>query len=130
MRTHTVLFQRILTAVAVVALSGCGSNNPISPSAPIAPAPVAAPQGPFTVTGVVTEPVGDGSVAVAGAHVEDSQRHFVVLTGEDGSYTIQDVEAFQGSIYLYFAKDGYQPVTRTLAPTANEVRVDILLVRE
>ena len=44
MRTHTVLLQRILTAVAVVALSGCGSTNPISPSAPIAPAPVAAPQ--------------------------------------------------------------------------------------
>ena len=130
MRTYTVLLQRILTAVAVVALSGCGSNNPISPSAPLAPAPVPAPQGPFTVTGVVTELVDDGAVAVAGAHVEDSQRHFGVLTGDDGSYTIQDVEAFQGTIYLYFAKDGYQPVTRTLVPTASDMRVDIQLVRE
>jgi hypothetical protein len=130
MRTYTVLLQRILTAVAVVALSGCGSTNPISPSAPIAAAPVPAPQGPFTVTGVVTELVGNGPVAVAGAHVEDSQRHFVVQTGEDGSYRIEDVEAFQGQIYLYFAKDGYQSTTRTFAPGANEVRVDILLVRE
>lgn len=130
MRTYTVSFQCILAAVAVVALSGCGSSNPISPSVPIAAAPVPAPQGPFTVTGVVTELVGDGPVAVAGAHVEDSQRHFFVLTAADGSYTIQDVEPFQGNIYLYFAKDGYQPVTRTLAPASTDMRVDILLVRE
>ena len=132
MRTQTALLQRVLTAVAVVALYGCGAVNPVSPSISVSPvsSPAPAPQGPFTVTGVVTELVGGDAVALEGAHVEDSQRHFVVLTAGDGSYTIQNAEAYQGLIYLYFAKDGYQSVTRTFAPTANDIRVDILLVRE
>jgi hypothetical protein len=133
MRTHTALFPGILTAVAVVALSGCGSLNPVSPSisgTPLeSPAPPA-PQGVFTVTGVVTELVDGEPVALEGALVEDSQRHFGVRTAADGSYTIQDVESYQGDIYLFFSKEGYHSISRTFAPSANELRVDVLLIRE
>jgi hypothetical protein len=131
MRTYALL-PGILTAVAVVALSGCGSANPVSPSISGSPleSPAPPPQGPFTVTGVVSELAGGTPVALEGAHVEDSQRHFAVLTNEDGFYTIQNVEPHQGHIYLFFAKEGYQSTTRTFAPIANELRVDILLVRE
>jgi hypothetical protein len=132
MRTHTALLPGILTAVAIVALSGCGSLNPVSPSisGPSVGSPAPGPQGPFTVTGTVTELVDGEPVALEGAHVEDSQRHVVVRTAADGSYIIQDVEPYQGNIYLFFAKEGYQSTTRTFAPSANELRVDILLVRE
>jgi hypothetical protein len=132
MRTYSALSQGILTAVAIAALSGCGSLNPVSPSvsgSPVA-SPAPAPQGPFTVTGVVTELVGGEPVALEGAHVEDSQRHFFVLTAGDGSYRIQDVEPYMGQIYLFFVKEGYQSTTRTFVPSGNELRVDILLVRE
>jgi hypothetical protein len=135
MRTPCRTVRGILSAVSVVAVSACGNDSPSSPYPPLvspvpSPGPVPQPQGSYTVSGFVSEVVGGATVALHDVHVEDSTRHVFVKTAADGSYTIRDVPTYSGSIYLYFAKTGYQSVTRTLPPTETETRVDVQLLRQ
>lgn len=131
MRSQLALF---LTAIAVAAVSACGSyGSPAGPSLSpglTAPPQPSLPQGPFTVSGVISETIDGAAVGVEGVWVEDSSRHEAVYTAADGSYSIANVEAYQGSIYLYVAKSGYQTVTRSFAPTGSETRLDIQLSRQ
>ena len=117
--------------IACGVLSACGGHSgPLSPTAiPSAPiqTPPPIPQGPFTVSGVVSEMVGNLIVPLEGAHVEDSMRHYYVKTGGDGSYTIRDVAA--GAAYFYVAKDGFRSQTRQFSLTA-DTRLDLQLVRQ
>jgi hypothetical protein len=125
-----------LLAIAVVsfgALEGCGTDSPSLPSPPVvSPTPQPSPptQGPYTVSGVVSEIVAGQTVPLEGAHVEDSERHVSVKTALDGSYTIRDVavSAFGGA-YIYFAKEGYGSQVRQFRLTG-EHRVDVTLVRQ
>jgi hypothetical protein len=78
----------------------------------------------------VSEVVGGQTVALEGAHVEDSERHVSVKTGADGSYTIADVAITQfGGAYIYFAKAGYRSQSR-IVPVTGDIRLDVTLVRE
>jgi Carboxypeptidase regulatory-like domain len=132
-----------VAAISCAVLSGCDSNSSVlslptgaSPAPPPTPQPTPrptpqpTPQPPpattFTVSGVVTELVDGHTVPIEGAHVEDSQRHFSVKTGPDGSYTIPGVGG--GGAYIYFAKEGFGMQTRQFNLTG-DTRLDITLVR-
>ena len=113
-----------------VVLSGCGGSGPLpaAPSQQIVPAqPQPIPQGTFTVSGVVSRAGSAQVVPLEGVHVEDSQRHVFVKTGNDGSYTIRDVGA--GFAYFYFKKDGYRAYVSTFTLTG-DTRLDIQLTQE
>ena len=123
--------------ISCVVLAGCGGDSrPVStPTAPSPqptpqPAPQPTPQ-TATVSGVVSEVIGDKTVPLEGAHVEDSERHFSVKTGADGSYTIKDAVMTQyGGAYIYFAKAGYRSQVRIVPLTGDNIRLDVTLVRE
>jgi Carboxypeptidase regulatory-like domain len=126
----------ILLVVGVIScavLSGCGSDSgPLSPTVdpPIAtpaPQPTPAPQGTYTVSGVVSEAADDQTVPLEGVHVEDSERHYSVKTGPDGSYTIPDARA--GNAYFYFVKEGFRSQVQQFI-LASDTRLDIQLVRQ
>lgn len=115
-------------------LAGCGTDSgplPTPTAASPTPQPNPAAQRTFTISGVVSELVGDQMVPVEGAHVEDSERHVSVKTGRDGSYTIADVanSPSLGNAYIYFAKAGYRSQTRQFLITS-DTRLDMTLVRE
>ena len=116
-------------------LGGCGDSRSVplpTAASPTPPPPAPQPPGPtgFTVSGIVSEVIGGETVPLAGAHVEDSERHVWVKTGADGSYSIRDVaiSAFGGA-YIYFAKEGYGSQVRQF-PLTGEHRVDVTLVRQ
>ena len=118
-------------AIACGLLSGCGGDlGPPSPtgvsSSPVVTQPPI-PQGTFTVSGVVSEVVGDVMMPLEAVHVEDSMRHYFVKTGSDGSYTIRDVAA--GAAYFYIAKEGFLRETRQFS-LSGDTRLDIQLVRQ
>ncbi len=127
-----------LLGIAVVCcgvLAGCGNDSrslPLPTAASPTPQPTPQPPAPsgFTVSDVVSEVIGGQTMALEGAHVEDSERHVSVKTGADGSYTIRDVaiSAFGGA-YIYFAKEGYGSQVRQF-PLTGEHRVDVTLVRQ
>ena len=116
-------------------LAGCGTDSRLLPL-PTTPSPAPQstrqPPGPtrFTLSGVVSEVIGGQTVALEGAHVEDSERHVSVKTGADGSYTIADVAITQfGGAYIYFAKVGYRSQSQ-IVPLTGDIRLDVTLVRE
>src|SRR5215208_5908284 len=89
-------------------LSGCGTDGRSLPfltaASPTLPPTAQPPRGPVTVAGVVSEVVSGHTVPLEGVHVEDSERHFFVQTGADGSYTIADVAVSSfGGAYIFFA---------------------------
>jgi len=96
-----------------------------SPSPPAPPPPVS--QGTFTVSGVVSEAVGGVLIPLEAVHVEDSNRHYFINTGSDGSYAIRDVAS--GAAYFYIAKQGFRSETRQFT-VASDMRLDIQLVRQ
>jgi hypothetical protein len=113
-------------------LSGCGTQN--GARFPTAASPTPPPSVPtpasITVSGLVTEVVGGQAVPLIGAHVEDSQRHVFVRTGDDGSYSLTGVVMSSfGGAYVYYAKEGYRPQVREF-PLVGDTRVDVTLVRE
>lgn len=127
-------------SIAVLTLSGCNGGNfqsPLSPGVNVTPTPPpapAVPAGGFTISGVAFEVVNGVSIPLEGVHVEDSSRHAVVFTAEDGSYTIRGVQlnSFIGGplVYMYFAKDGYGSVVEAFLPASEETRLDVRLLRK
>ena len=103
----------------------------MTPTPPPAPA---VPAGGFTISGVAFEVVNGVSIPLEGVHVEDSSRHAVVFTAEDGSYTIRGVQlnSFIGGplVYMYFTKDGYGSVVEAFLPASEETRLDVRLLRK
>jgi hypothetical protein len=118
-------------ACGLIAACGDGSGPVSPPTAPSAsppvPTPAPPPQGTFTVYGVVSELVDHVLVPLEGVHVEDSNRHYFINTGSDGSYTIRDVAA--GAAYFYIAKQGFRAETRQFS-LASDTQLDIQLVRQ
>lgn len=120
--------------ICCLVLAGCGSDTgalatPTGP--PSTPQPTPQPPVNFVIAGVVTELVAGQTVPLEGAHVEDSERHYAVKTGADGSYRIPDVAlSYAGGGYIYFAKEGYRSQVRIVPLVGTDARVDVTLVRQ
>lgn len=143
MRKYTTRARAMFAigSIAVLTLSGCNGGNfqsPLSPAVDVTPTPPppppTVPAGGFTISGVVFEVVDGVSIPLEGVHVEDSSRHWSVLTAEDGSYTIRGVELipFVGgpAVSMFFAKNGYASTSVSLLPAGEDTRLDVRLLRK